>query len=93
MYLIKRNSLRSQSVSHFVIMVESTPTALKRPGRANRAIYIIFIKTLQAILLSAPVQATTVPDDSEDSFALPLGAPASAEGLPFALGLGGAPQR
>ncbi len=93
MYLIKRKSLRSQRVSHFVIMVESTPTALKRSGRANRAIYIIFIKTLQAILLNAPVQATTVSDSSEDSFALPLGAPASAEGLPFALGVGGAPSK
>ena len=37
-----------------MIMVLSAPTALRRSGRANRAMYMIFIRTLQAILDSVP---------------------------------------
>ena len=42
-----------------MIMVESAPTALRRSGRANRAMYMIFIKMLQAMLLSLPVPVPT----------------------------------
>ena len=70
MYLMIRNSLRSQGVSQFVITVEST---LNKSGRAHHAMFIIFIKTLQAILLSAPVQAATVSAGAEDLPALLLG--------------------
>ena len=55
MYLMIRNNLRSQSGVHLVIMVESTPTARKRSGRANRAMYMIFIKTLHVILENVPL--------------------------------------
>ena len=53
-YFTIRNSFRSHSGVHLVISVESAPTALRRSGRANRAMYIIFISTLQAILESLP---------------------------------------
>ena len=57
MYLMIRNNFRSQSEVHRVIWVVSTPTARKRSGRANRAMYMIFIKTLQAIFARVPPPA------------------------------------
>ncbi len=56
-----------------MIMVESAPTALRRSGRANRAMYMLFINTVHAILLSVPVQLGAVPAFAADTSVGPIG--------------------
>ena len=68
-------------------MVESAPTALRRTGLANRAMYMMFIKTLQAILLNVPIPAPTalkVPACAGDAPWAPPAVPTSAGDAPWA---------